>query len=177
MNEHHRHESVYRFCVRCGGELALSLVKAGDPERLVCQKCGFVLYLDPKLAVGAILLKDEKLVLVQRSIEPGYGKWVFPGGYVDRGEKLEQAAIREAKEEAGIDVSIDGLVGVYSYEGAPVVIVVYSAAIVGGELRPLDESLDLMLFSRDQIPWDDLAFPSTRDALHDYCDRFWPDER
>ena len=168
MNLHSHTDTSYQFCARCGGKLTLVLIKPGDPKRLVCQECGFIHYLDPKLAVGTILMKDEKLVLLQRAVEPGYGKWVFPGGYVDRGEKLESAAIREAKEEAGVDVSIDGLVGVYSYEGAMVVVIVYSAVIVGGEPQALDEALDIRLFKRDQIPWDHLAFPSTKDAIVDF---------
>ncbi|MFQ5933263.1 MAG: NUDIX domain-containing protein [Dehalococcoidia bacterium] len=175
MKEHHRHEAVYRFCVRCAGELAPRVVKRGEPERLVCQRCEYVHYLDPKVSAGTILVTDGKMVLVQRGTEPSYGKWVFPGGFVDRGETLEQAAIREAKEEVGVDVSIDGLVGAYSYEGSPVIIIVYAATITGGELRPLDEVLDLRLFLRDEIPWHDLAFPSTRDALLDYCQQFWPE--
>lgn len=165
---HYHTGSSLQFCARCGGKLALVLIKPGDPERLTCQECGFIHYLDPKVAVGTILTEDDKLVLLQRAIEPGYGKWVFPGGYVDRGEKLESAAIREAREEAGVDVSINGLVGAYSYEGAMVVVIVYSAKIVGGEPQSLDESLAIRSFEREEIPWDDLAFPSTRDAISDF---------
>ena len=76
------------------------------------------LYLDPKVAVGTIIRTgDERLVLVRRAIEPGYGLWVFPGGYVDRGEEIIEAALREAREESGLDVRIDGLVNIYSYAG------------------------------------------------------------
>ncbi len=165
---HYHNGSSFQFCARCGEKLALVLIKPGDPKRLVCQECGFIHYLDPKVAVGTIFAEDGKLVLLRRAIEPGYGKWVFPGGYVDRGEKLESAAIREAREEAGVDVSIDGLIGVYSYEGAAVVVIVYSASIVGSEPQSLDESLDVKAFERDEIPWDDLAFPSTKDAIVDF---------
>ncbi|MCH8087573.1 MAG: NUDIX hydrolase, partial [Chloroflexi bacterium] len=103
---HSQHDLIYRYCVRCGGELALKLVKAGDPERLVCGSCDFIQYLNPRVASGAIVRYEEKLVLLRREIEPAYGKWVFPGGFVDRGETLEAAAMREAQEEAGVDVEI-----------------------------------------------------------------------
>ena len=171
---HSHQEQTYRFCVRCGSALAPKVIKPGDPERLVCQECGSIHYLDPKVSACSIIRKDNKLVLLKRGIEPGYGKWVFPGGYVDRGEKLEQAAIRETKEETGVDVCIDELVGGYSYQGSPVIVIVYAATILGGELRAMDEALEICLYTRDEIPWDDLAFPSTSDALKDYCRRFWP---
>ena len=84
------------------------LLKATEPQRLVCRRCGFVFYLDPKVAVGTII-RDERnhVVLVRRAIEPGYGQWVFPGGYVDRGEEVHAAAVREAREEAGLDIRLD----------------------------------------------------------------------
>ena len=88
----------YRFCPTCAGELESRLLKKGEPERLVCTRCGQVIYLDPKVAVGTIVRADDgRLVLVRRAIEPGYGLWVFPGGYVDRGEAVTAAAIREAR--------------------------------------------------------------------------------
>ena len=145
------------------------LLKAGDPERLVCRACGFVFYLDPKVAVGTIVrTEDDRIVLVRRAIEPGYGLWVFPGGYVDRGETVTAAALRETREEAGLDVRLDGLVNIYSYPGRPIIIIVYTASILGGELRIDEESLEARLFTPADIPWTDLAFVSTRDALKDF---------
>jgi ADP-ribose pyrophosphatase YjhB (NUDIX family) len=145
------------------------MLKKGDPERLVCASCQQVLYLDPKVAVGTIIRgADGRVVLVQRAIEPGYGRWVFPGGYVDRGEPLEVAALREAREECGLDVRLDGLVNLYSYPGRTPIIIVYAATLLSGDLCVDDESLDARWFASDEIPWPSLAFPSTRDALADY---------
>jgi ADP-ribose pyrophosphatase YjhB (NUDIX family) len=164
-------EPAYRFCPMCGGALERRLLKAGEPERLVCVACRHIVYLDPKLAVGTIItMDDDRVVLVRRAIEPGYGKWVFPGGYVDRGEEIRAAAIREALEEAGLTVRLDGLVSIYSYAGRAPVIVVYAATATGGALRHCDESLEIQLFARDELPWDELAFHSTREALRDYLD-------
>jgi 8-oxo-dGTP diphosphatase len=163
---------TYRFCPACGGALEERLLKAGEPQRLVCTSCGHILYLDPKVAVGTIITGfppgDNRIVLVRRAIEPGYGLWVFPGGYVDRGEEVTEAARREAREEAGLDVRLDGLVNVYSYPGRPLVIIVYSATAIGGELCTDDESLEARLFPPDEIPWTELAFRSTHDALRDF---------
>jgi 8-oxo-dGTP diphosphatase len=157
---------MFRYCPRCGGALESRLLKAGEPERLVCARCGFVFYLDPKLAVGTIVRDGQnRVVLVRRAIEPGYGKWVFPGGYVDRGEELQAAAVREAREETGLDVRLDGLVDIYSYAGHIPVIVVYAATILGGCLGCDDEGLEARFFEPGEIPWEELAFRSTREAL------------
>src|ERR687894_70635 len=86
----------YRFWPRCSGRLENRALKEGEPERLVCEACGFVFYLGPKLVAGAIVELDGEIVLIQRAIEPGYGKWTFPGGFVERGEVAEAAAAREA---------------------------------------------------------------------------------
>jgi ADP-ribose pyrophosphatase YjhB (NUDIX family) len=165
----HPHDATFKFCPVCGGSLASRRLRSSEPERLVCTSCGYVLYLDPKVAVGTIIRSEgDAIVLLQRAIEPGYGQWVFPGGYVDRGEELIVAALREAREETNLDVRIDGLINVYSYGGRPHVIIVYAATALGGSLKPDEESLQARWFQRDDIPWSELAFPSTRDALTDF---------
>jgi ADP-ribose pyrophosphatase YjhB (NUDIX family)/ribosomal protein S27AE len=160
----HAHDAApeYRFCPRCGGVLEARLIKMSEPTRLVCVACGFIFYLDPKIAVGTIIRTDaNRLILVRRAIEPGYGKWVFPGGYVDLGEPLTVAAIREAREECGLDVRLDGLVNIYSYPGRAPVIVVYAATALGGVLCGDEECLEAAEFDSSGIPWQDLAFRST----------------
>jgi len=167
----HAHDEAhtFRFCPRCGGALERRLLKATEPERLVCARCAFVFYLDPKIAVGTIITTARgQIVLVRRAIDPGYGKWVFPGGYVDRGEPLTTAAIREAREECGLEVRLDGLVNIYSYAGRAPVIVVYAGTALSGTLTLDEESLEAKEFDPDAIPWEDLAFRSTGDGLRDY---------
>jgi ADP-ribose pyrophosphatase YjhB (NUDIX family) len=159
---------AYRHCPRCGGVLESRVVLEHDPARLVCAACSFVFYLDPKVAVGAICRTAGGILLLKRGIEPGYGRWVYPGGYVDRGERLEDAARREAKEEVDADIRITGLVNAYSYAGRPVIVLVYSAEVIGGALRPGGEALEARVFAPSEIPWDELAFRSTAEALRDY---------
>lgn len=166
-----QHGQAYRFCPVCGSALESRALKTGEPMRLVCTSpsCGFVFYLDPKLAVGTIIrMPDGRIVLARRAIEPGFGRWVFPGGYVDRGEEIRTAAIREAREEAGIDIRLDRLAGIYSYPGTTAVIIVYLATWIAGELVIDDESSEIRTFHPGEVPWDDLAFSSTRDSLRDY---------
>lgn len=163
------HEPPFRFCPRCGNPLQVRQLKPGDPGRLVCTACRHIHYLDPKVAVGTIIRDEEsRLVLVKRAIEPGFGRWVFPGGYVDRGEALETAALREAREECGLEVRLDGLIDLYSYAGRTPIIIVYAALRLGGALQCDDESLDARWFAPTEIPWTELAFPSTDAALRDY---------
>ena len=165
-------ERPYAFCPMCGGDLEPRAIKAAEPERLVCSRCGFIFYLDPKVAVGTIITTpDTKIVLVRRAIEPGYGKWVFPGGFVDRGEEVTTAAVREAREETGLDIRLERLLNVYSYRGSVPVIIVYTATLIGGCLACDDEGLEARFFSPDAIPWDQLAFRSTTEALTEFIEK------
>jgi len=164
-------EPAFRFCPVCGSPFEPRVLRTGEPARLVCTSsgCGFVFYLDPKVAVGTVITRPNRdIVLVKRAIEPGYGKWVFPGGYVDRGEEVTLAAIREAREEAGLEVRLDRLIGIYSYAGRTPIIIVYAATLAGGELVVDEEGLEARWFAPTALPWDELAFLSTREALRDF---------
>jgi ADP-ribose pyrophosphatase YjhB (NUDIX family) len=176
MDHNLRHDDgshLYRHCPMCGGRLESRVVLQHDPPRLVCPACAFVFYLDPKVAVGAIANRDGGLALLRRAIEPGYGKWVFPGGYVDRGETIEHAVRREALEEINADIRVGPLLNVYSYEGRPVIVIVFAAELIGGgALHGGAEALEVRLFEPAEIPWDELAFRSTREALRDYLERW-----
>jgi len=166
---HPHDERPYSHCPMCGGDLEPRSLRPHEPERLVCVRCGFIFYLDPKVAVGTII-RDERnhLLFLRRAIEPGYGRWVFPGGYVDRGEEVHVAALREAREEAGLEIRLDYLINVYSYPGRAPVIIVYAATVVSGDLLWDDESLEGRFFAPEEIPWDELAFRSTYQALREY---------
>jgi ADP-ribose pyrophosphatase YjhB (NUDIX family) len=169
---HPHEERPYSHCPMCGGDLELRSIKAREPDRLVCGRCGFIFYQDPKVAVGTLITDEHgHIVLVRRAIEPGYGKWVIPGGFVDRGEEVTKAAMREAREEAGLDVRLERLINVYSYPGRAPVIIMYLASIVSGCLECDDEGIEARFFHPDEIPWDELAFQATRDALTEFLGR------
>lgn len=178
-DHHHKHAhrpAPYRFCPRCGGALRQKLVKPNEPERLVCEACDFIFYLDPKVVAGTIFTIGNGIVLLRRGIEPAMGRWVFPGGYVDRGESVVDAAVRETLEESTLEVAVRRLLGVYSYAGSPNIVVVYAAEVVSGELRAGDESVEAATYSASSIPWAELAFPSTADALRDFIRLYYPGE-
>ncbi len=163
--------STIRFCPLCGSDLVRVPVPPDQKEEAVCSTCGFVFYLNPKVVAGTIPAEDGRILLVRRNINPSKGKWTFPGGFVDWGETVVGAALRETLEETGLRVDVDGLVGVYSYPDAPVVIVVYRARVAGGALQLNHEIQEFAWLSPGEIPWDDLAFPSTRQALSDFLSR------
>jgi 8-oxo-dGTP diphosphatase len=163
-----QHNVEFSFCPVCGGKLNHMKLKENESTRLVCSACDYVFFLDPKVVACSILKMDGKIVLLKRGISPQKGKWVIPGGYVDRGEEVEAAAIRETMEECGLSIRIERLLGIYSYPGHIPVVIVYIAQYISGELIPGDETLEAGLFSEDRIPWQELAFQSTIDALKDF---------
>ena len=166
------HKYIFRYCPVCSNKLQSTTVRKNEPSRLVCkdESCKFVFYLDPKLVACAIVEKDNKIILLKRAFSPERGKWVMPGGYVDRGEVVEDAAVRETREECKIEIELRDILGIYSYDRYREVVIVYLADYKFGELAASDESTDVRLLDPEEIPWDSLAFESTRDALKDYCE-------
>jgi 8-oxo-dGTP diphosphatase len=159
-----------RFCPLCGAGLARQAVPPDHGEQAVCSQCRFVFYLNPKVVGATIPEQDGKLLLTRRTIDPGRGLWTFPGGFVDFDETVTDAAVRETREETGLEVALDGLLDVYTYPGSPVLIV-YRARVLGGTLTPCSENDRLEWVSPDAIAWDTLAFQSTHDALHEWVRR------
>jgi ADP-ribose pyrophosphatase YjhB (NUDIX family) len=111
---------------------------------------------DPKLAAGVVVEHEGRLLLIRRNHEPALGRWSFPSGFVDAGEVVEEAARREVREEAGVDVRLDGLLGVFSSEGHPVVFIAYAGVSEGGTPAPGDEAFEVGLFDPGDLP--ELAF-------------------
>ena len=152
----------HAHCTSCGAVTEERLVDGR--RRPVCRVCGRIAYLDPKLAVAVLIVRDGQILLGKRG--PGTrepGKWSFPAGFVERGERVEAAAAREAREETGLEVVIGDLVGLFSSEGEPVVLAVYAAEAAAGEPRAGDDLTELDWFSFGELP--ELAFPRDRQIL------------
>lgn len=162
--------SSVRCCYACGGRLRLRYVREEQCRRRVCVRCGAITYLNPKMVAGIIPVSpDGRIALLRRNIEPARGKWSYPAGFQEMGESTPAAAVREAKEEMGISVRLRRLVGLYSYSAAGVVTAVYEGRIgPRATLKTTHEALEVALFKPKGVPWKDLAFRSTRDALKDW---------
>ena len=156
--------SDHTYCHRCGEVLEEQHVAGA--LRPKCGACGEVVFLDPKLAVVVIASRNSRILMVKRDIDPMMGRWSFPSGYVDRGEVVEEAAVREVREETNVEVSLDALLGVYSRHNAPVVLVAYAASIVGGSPEAGDEAQAVKLYSADDLP--PLPFPDDAKIISDW---------
>jgi 8-oxo-dGTP diphosphatase len=143
------------FCVECG--TALEPRPAFGKTRPVCPECGKVHFDDPKVAVGVVADIDGRIVLGKRAHEPMLGRWSFPSGFLDAGEVVEEAAVREVAEETGLEVRIDRLLGVYSTPGNRVVFIAFAGTVVGGQLVAGEECLEVATFPPDALP--EMAFP------------------
>ena len=156
-------QSELKFCPKCASALEERILEG--KARQACTTCDFVFYRDPKPVAGVLAFKDEKLLLIQRGNEPKLGLWSFPTGYVDIGDTPAETAVREAKEEADVDVELDGLLGVYSNDSRTVVLIIYVGRIVAGTPAGRAEALDAHLFVPDALP--ELAFDHDYHILED----------
>jgi ADP-ribose pyrophosphatase YjhB (NUDIX family) len=166
---------MLRYCSRCGTALEHGPVLGEDRDRLACPGCGFIAYVNPRLVVTTLPVTDEgEIVLLRRGIEPGYGWWAQPGGFLEVDETVNEAAVRETLEETGLVVEPGEVVGLYSRLEAAVVVVAFEARIIGGEIRTSAEALEVRAFAPEEIPWSGIAFKTTYWALRDWLERVRP---
>jgi ADP-ribose pyrophosphatase YjhB (NUDIX family) len=152
-----------RYCPRCAHPAEIAY-----PRSLSCPHCGYGAYYNPKPVAAAIpATNDGRIILLRRAFDPGKDLWTFPGGFVDLGESVEQAARRETREELGIEIELGPVVNVYSRPEERVVLIVYRATTTGTP-RTSDEASEVRAFDPQELPWDELAFWSTDRALKDY---------
>jgi ADP-ribose pyrophosphatase YjhB (NUDIX family) len=154
-----------RFCATCGADVALTRPEGDDRERFVCTGCATIHYVNPKIVVGSVCTLGDRLLLCRRAIEPRVGYWTIPAGWLETGETVEQGAAREAWEEACARIEIEGVLAVYSIPRIAQVQILFRARLVDAEVAPGPESQEVRLIGWDEIPWDELAFPTVGWAL------------
>jgi ADP-ribose pyrophosphatase YjhB (NUDIX family) len=161
--------SNLNFCSRCGSALRLGPVEGEDRDRLACEACGHIAYVNPRLVVTAFPVTERgELVLLRRGIEPGYGSWAQPGGFLEVDETVNQAAIRETFEETGLLIEPGEIIGLYTRLEAAVVTIAFEARIVGGVAIRTPEALEVATFAPEDVPWSGIAFKTTVWALRDW---------
>jgi ADP-ribose pyrophosphatase YjhB (NUDIX family) len=142
-----------------------AIPQGDDRERLVCGDCGFVLYDNPKIVVGSVARWGDKILMCRRAIEPRRGFWTLPAGYLELNETAQAGAEREAWEEARAKISIESLLAIYDITRLSQVQLIYRARLANENISAGPESLEVGLFGWDNIPWNEIAFPSVRWAL------------
>lgn len=158
-------ERAFPFCPRC--RTPMTLVPVGGRPRPTCPACGFVQFLNPAPGAAVIVWRGDRLCLVQRRFPPREGRWTLPTGFQEWGEDIEATAVREAREETGLDVRLTGLFAVHSGvlpPDQPVTVVFFTAEEAGGELRAADDAADAGFYALDQLPGP-IAFATHRKVL------------
>ena len=156
------------YCSQCGQPVSLKIPVDDNRERFVCDHCGYVHYQNPNNVCGAILTLGDKVLLCKRAIEPRYGRWTLPAGFMENNETVAQAAAREAMEEANATAGPLSLFGIFSMPYISQVYLMFHGELASPEISPGLESLEVGMFGKQQIPWDNLAFPVVAHSLDLY---------
>lgn len=156
------------FCSECGAPVSIKTPAGDNMPRHVCDRCAMIHYQNPKLVVGCIVEHDEKILFCKRAIEPRYGLWTLPAGFMENQETTAQAAVRETQEEANASVEIIDLFSQISLPHINQVYVLYRAAFSEFAFAPGSESLEVEMLTEEQVPWDEIAFPVITENLRLY---------
>lgn len=153
------------YCLNCGAKAELAIPEGDTKERIVCPSCGYIHYENPKIICGSLVTHDDKVLLCRRAIEPRYGYWTLPAGFMEIGETVAEGAARETQEEAEAVVLNQSLYCMYNIPQIGQVYMLYRGELENGVYGVGSESLECALFDEADIPWDDIAFPSIKKTL------------
>ena len=157
-----------KYCSECGSEVSFKIPDGDSRERHVCNSCGIIHYINPRIIAGTLPVHEDKVLLCRRAIEPRKGFWTLPAGFMENGETTTQAAARETLEEAEAEVNIHGLYTVFNLPHISQVYLFFRAELIDGIFGVGEESLETQLFDEADIPWDELAFPTIHRTLKLY---------
>ncbi len=157
-----------KFCSECGSAVALRVPEGDHLPRHVCHGCGTIHYQNPKMVVGCIAEWEDKVLLCRRAIEPKYGLWTLPAGFMENGETTLEGAARETWEEAGARIEIGSLYTLFNLPHINQVYLMFRARLLDLDFQSGIESLETRLFTEAEIPWDEIAFRTVRATLEQY---------
>jgi ADP-ribose pyrophosphatase YjhB (NUDIX family) len=153
------------FCSQCGAKVEVMVPDGDNRPRHVCEACSTIHYQNPKIVVGCIPVWEDQILLCRRAIEPRYGLWTLPAGFMENGETSQQGAARETLEEATARVEVEGLYGLYNLPHINQVYLIFRSRLLDLEFAPGSESLEVALFRESEIPWQEMAFPVIQESL------------
>ncbi|MEE8057950.1 MAG: NUDIX hydrolase [Pseudomonadales bacterium] len=154
-----------KYCSDCGHSVSQQIPEGDDRLRYICDGCHAIHYQNPRVIVGTIPVSGDEVLLCRRAIEPRKGFWTVPAGFMENGETMQEGAVRETWEEAGAKVKDETLYRLFDLPYINQVYIFYRAKLADGGFAPGSESLEVKLFSEQDIPWDDIAFPVVTNAL------------
>ena len=166
------HARQIKHCRACGSPVTYLIPADDNRERAVCGACGTIHYENPLNVVGTVPIWDDRVLLCRRNIEPRYGFWTLPAGFMELGETTEQGALRETEEEAGATIELQGLFTLLNVVRVGQVHLFYRARLLNDHFNPGPETIEAQLFAEQEIPWEELAFRTVRETLkHYFSDR------
>ena len=157
-----------KYCNNCGEKVILEIPKGDNRERYCCPNCEAIHYQNPNVVVGTLPVKEDKVLLCKRAIKPRYGLWTLPAGFLEMEETLEQGALRETLEETNTKVKMKNLYAIYNIPQIGQVYILYLAEVMQNNFGPTSESLEVKFFKKEEILWEELAFPFVKNALDHY---------
>lgn len=157
-----------RYCSQCGSGVTFTVPEGDNMPRHVCVECGTIHYQNPKIVVGCLPEWEDKLLLCKRAIEPRYGLWTLPAGFMENGETVQEGAARETLEEAEAQVEVGALYALFNLPHINQVYMLFRARLLAPDFGPGTESLETQLMCESEIPWDEIAFPVIHESLQLY---------
>lgn len=161
-------DPAINYCSSCGGTISLRVPPGDNLPRHVCDACGVIHYRNPRLVVGTLPVWQDRVLLCRRAIEPRRGLWTLPAGFMENGETLADAALRETREEANASIELGAMLTLISVPHVNQVHAVYRATLLDTGFAAGDETLEVRLFGEDEIPWDEIAFKTIAMTLRHY---------
>jgi ADP-ribose pyrophosphatase YjhB (NUDIX family) len=157
-----------KYCSQCGGENDFKVPKGDNRPRYICRECESIHYQNPKVVVGCIPIWEDRVLLCRRAIEPRYGLWTLPAGFMENGETTQEGAARETLEEANARVSVGALYTLFNLPHIDQIYMIFRSQLRDLDFTPGDESLEVNLFREDEVPWQEIAFPVIKETLKLY---------